>query len=219
MKLVFATQNAHKVEEARGILGADVEILTPAELGLTEDVEETGTTLEENSLLKANFIRERLGVDCFADDSGLEVDILNGAPGVYSARYGGEAHNFEANIRALLKNISLRLMEAGFARQYKTEKVKDTLKARFRTVATLIIGGEVKTFEGVLEGRITFFRAGEGGFGYDPVFVPDEILSPEGALIPNSESLTIAQLGTDVKNQISHRSKALHAMAAYLKTL
>lgn len=219
MKLIFATQNEHKVEEARGILGSEVEILTPASLGLTEDVEETGSTFQENSLLKANFIKERLGGDCFADDSGLEVDILGGAPGIYSARYGGEAHNFEANIRQLLTDMSAKLMESGFARQFGVEKINATSKARFRTVISLIIGEEIKTFEGVMEGSITFFRAGVGGFGYDPVFVPDEILSPDGRMVPNTERLTVAELGTEVKNNISHRSKALHAMADYLQSL
>lgn len=219
MRLIFATQNEHKVEEARGILGSDIEVVTPASLGLTEDVEETGTTFQENSLLKANFIKERLGGDCFADDSGLEVDILGGAPGIYSARYGGEAHNFEANIRQLLTDMSAKLMEAGFARQFGVEKINASFKARFRTVATLILGGQIKTFEGVLEGSITFFRAGVGGFGYDPVFVPDEILSPDGSLVPNMEKLTVAELGTEVKNHISHRSKALREMADYLKSL
>ena len=219
MKLIFATQNEHKVEEARGILGSEVEILTPASLGLTEDVEETGSTFQENSLLKANFIKERLGGDCFADDSGLEVDILGGAPGIYSARYGGEAHNFEANIRQLLTDMSAKLMEAGFARQFGIKKINATSKARFRTVITLILGGKIKTFEGVMEGSITFFRAGVGGFGYDPVFVPDEILSPDGRMVPNTERLTVAELGTEVKNNISHRSKALHDMADYLKSL
>ena len=219
MKLIFATQNEHKVEEARGILGSEVEILTPASLGLTEDVEETGSTFQENSLLKANFIKERLGGDCFADDSGLEVDILGGAPGIYSARYGGEAHNFEANIRQLLTDMSAKLMEAGFARLFGIKKINATSKARFRTVITLILGGKIKTFEGVMEGSITFFRAGVGGFGYDPVFVPDEILSPDGRMVPNTERLTVAELGTEVKNNISHRSKALHAMADYLQSL
>lgn len=203
MKLIFATQNPHKIEEAADILGCGFEIVSPADLGLTEDVEETGSTFEENSLIKAAFIREKLGGDCFADDSGLEVDILDGAPGIYSARYGGKAHDHEANIEKLLHEISLRIG-------------RKPAKAQFRTVVTLLLGEEKHIFEGVLHGHITFDRAGDGGFGYDPVFVPDEIPSDDGTLVPNTEGLTDAQLPPGGKNAISHRGIALRAMASFL---
>lgn len=215
MKLIFATQNSHKIEEARGILGESVEILVPASLGLTEEVEETGETLEENSLIKARFVKERLGGDCFADDSGLETEILSGAPGVYSARYGGASHDFDANIKQLLTNMAKRRTEAGMAASVGLKPVHATSKARFRTVVTLILGEEIHTFEGELRGVISLSRSGNGGFGYDPVFIPDEI-PVGGKLVPNESRVTLAQLPAENKNAISHRGKALRAMAEFL---
>lgn len=188
MELVFATANKGKLREAEEILG--IKLLTPADLGITEDIEETGKTLKENSLIKARYIHERTGRDCFADDTGLEVDCLGGEPGIYSARYAGEGHDFQANVEKLLRNM-----------EGKTDR-----KARFRNVVTLIIDGKETFFEGLMEGRIAERRSGVKGFGYDPVFIADE--HPEG---------TIAELGEEVKNEISHRGKSLRAMAAYLK--
>lgn len=192
MKIIFATANRGKLREASEILGERFTLLTPYDLGIDEDIPETGDTLKENSIQKAMYLYERLGCDCFADDTGLEVDALGGAPGVHSARYAGEGHDFDANIRKLL---------------YELRDVPyDQRTARFKNVVTLIIGGEMHFFEGCLEGHIALERGGTQGFGYDPVFVPDEF-----------PDRTVAQLGEEVKNAISHRGKSLRAMAAWLK--
>ena len=192
MKIIFATANRGKLREASEILGERFTLLTPHDLGIDEDIPETGDTLKENSIQKAMNLYERLGCDCFADDTGLEVDALGGAPGVHSARYAGEGHDFDANIRKLL---------------YELRDVPyDQRSARFKNVVTLIIGGEMHFFEGCLEGHIALERGGTQGFGYDPVFVPDEF-----------PDRTVAQLGEEVKNAISHRGKSLRAMAAWLK--
>ena len=158
MKLVFATGNKGKLAEAAEILGPGFEICCPADMGITEEIPETGTTLRENSIQKASYIYERLHCDCFADDTGLEVDALGGAPGVYSARYAG-SHDFDANIAKLLRELE------GVPYERRT--------ARFRCVVTLILGGEMHFFEGLTEGHIALERSGSKGFGYDPVFVPD----------------------------------------------
>ena len=151
-KLVFATNNAHKLEEISAILGDKVEILSLKDIHCQVDIPETADTLEGNSLLKAQYIREHYGMDCFADDTGLEVEALNGAPGVYSARYaGGEGHDSEANMRRLLKEL----------------EEKENRKARFRTVIALILNGEVHQFEGTVEGHILREKRGSSGFGYD----------------------------------------------------
>lgn len=203
MKLIFATGNKGKLREAQEILGPDYELVTPASLGITEDIEETGETLEENSLIKARYLYERTGLDCFADDTGLEVDALGGAPGVHTARYASEvalrdglpvppSHDFEANITTLLRELGSRPGEAR--------------TARFRSVVTLITGGGVHTFEGVLEGSIATEKAGCGGFGYDPVFIADEY-----------PDRTVAEISEEAKNAISHRGKALRAMAEWLR--
>ena len=191
MKLVFATGNPGKIREAQEILGDGVEIVTAASLGVTEDIPETGTTLKENSLQKAQYIYERTGMDCFADDSGLEVDLLDGAPGVETARYAGPSKEPAKNIAKLLNEMALR---GGEPRT-----------ARFRTCVTLILGGEPHFFDGVMEGRIGHEKAGSGGFGYDPIFIPDGFAQ------------TNAELGEEVKNAISHRGKALRKMAQFLK--
>lgn len=200
-KLVFATWNRGKVREASEILGPGFTVTTPAQAGLPDDVEESGSTLRANSIIKAEYVAGKLGCDCFADDSGLEVDALGGRPGVHTARYGGEDHNHLANMKRLLSEL----------------QGTDARKARFRTVVTLAIGDDREFFEGVLEGRIGLEMKGDGGFGYDPVFIPDEIPDGEGGLRPNLEGLTMAELGEEVKNAISHRGKALRAMAAWLK--
>lgn len=202
MKIVFATGNKGKLREAAEILGPGYEVLSPAELGIDGDVEETGATLQENSRIKARFINGACGIDCFADDTGLEVDSLGGAPGIYSARYAGEGHDSEANMSKLLSELAKLGPEAD-------------RKARFRTVVTLILNGEEHFFEGTLEGRIALSRSGRGGFGYDPIFIPDAA-ELEAAGIRAAAGTTLAELSEEEKNAISHRGKAVRAMAAFL---
>ena len=207
MLIIFATGNSGKLREASEILGEGFELVTPAEKGITEDIPETGTTLRANSLQKAQYIFDHAdGADCFADDTGLEVDILVGAPGVYSARYAGPSKDFNANTDKLLKEMAQQEFEASVAREYGIETPKATRRARFKTVITLILNGEKHFFEGSMEGKISYVKAGNGGFGYDPVFIADDY--------PDK---TVAQLTDDQKNAISHRGKALRAMASWLK--
>lgn len=180
-QLVFATNNSHKLEEIRRILGESFAVMSLKEIGCHDDIPENENTLQGNAIAKARWVKERYGYDCFADDTGLEVDALEGAPGVHSARYApGEGHDSEANMRLLLRNM-----------EGKTDRT-----ARFRTVIALIEGDTLTTFEGVCEGTIAVSPAGEGGFGYDPVFVPE------------GDSRTFAQLSADEKNAISHRGRA-----------
>lgn len=192
MKIVFATGNRGKLREAAEILGPGFELVTPADLGITEEIPETGNTFRANSIQKAEYVWRRTGLDCFADDSGLEVDALDGAPGIHSARYAGEGHDFEANIKKLLAELR---KHPGAPRT-----------ARFRTSVTLILGGEQHYFDGTMEGRIATRRAGRRGFGYDPIFIADAF-----------PGQTLAQAGEEVKNQFSHRGQALRAMAAWLQ--
>ena len=205
MKIVFATGNPGKIREAAEILGEGFELVTPAEVGITEEIPETGHTLRANSQQKADYIYNKTGLDCFADDSGLEVDILGGAPGVETARYAGEQRDSKANMAKLLAEMARREKEASMARTNGIDTPKATRKARFRTCVTLIVNGQHHFFDGVMEGRIALAPAGEGGFGYDPIFIPD------------GYDQTNAQLGEEVKNTISHRCKALHAMTEFLK--
>ena len=188
MKILFATNNAHKIAEVSSMLGNGFSLITPREAGVTEEIPETQPTLEGNALQKARYVHERTGLDCFADDTGLEVAALGGAPGVRSARYATEGHDFDANLRLLLHNM---------------EGVTDR-RARFRTVIALIWRGEEYTFEGIVEGEITRTPSGAGGFGYDPVFVP------EGA------SCTFAEMTAAEKNAISHRGRAVAALVRFL---
>ena len=211
MDLVFATGNAGKLREAAEILGPAYRVLSPADVGLPGfDVEETGTTFRENSLLKARALWQACGLPCFADDSGLEVDALGGAPGIYSARYASD-HNFASNIDRLLAELGATFQGGtplGGAAPLERHMAPATFPgaARFRCVVTLILSdGKPRFFDGACEGRIARERHGAGGFGYDPVFVPD--------LYPN---LTMAELSEDAKNAISHRGVALRLMAAYL---
>lgn len=207
MTIIFATGNSCKLREASEILGEGFELVTPAMKGIVEDIPETGTTLRANSLQKAQYIFDHAGgADCFADDTGLETDILGGAPGVYSARYAGPEKSFSANIDKLLDEMARREYEASVAREYGLETPNATRRARFKTVITLILNGEKHFFEGVMEGRISYVRVGNGGFGYDPVFIADEY-----------PDVTVAELTDDQKNAISHRGKALRAMAAWLQ--
>lgn len=207
-KIVFATGNSGKLREASEILGGAFELVTPVQEGIAEDVPETGITLRANSLQKAQYIFDHTGgANCFADDTGLEVDILGGAPGVWSARYAGPSKSNTANMAKLLKDMELRETEASFAREFGIDTVNATRRARFRTVVTLIFNGEKHFFEGVMEGRIARSRSGEGGFGYDPVFIADEY-----------PDRSVAELDEETKNSISHRGKALRAMAEFLKS-
>lgn len=202
-KFIFATNNPGKLREALEILGPGFELATPASVGITEDIPETGLTLAENSLQKASYVWDRCGLPCFADDSGLEVDMLGGEPGVHTARYGGKPHDSDANIDRLLREMAAREEEAAAGpspRQART--------ARFHTVVTLILeDGIPRQFEGFMDGAIARERHGSGGFGYDPVFRPAE----------SGGVLTAAELPEDEKNAISHRGKALRAMAQWLK--
>lgn len=189
MKLVFATNNRHKLQEVRAIVGDRVEILSLSDIGCNDDIPETADTLQGNALIKARYINEKYGVDCFADDTGLEVDALGGAPGVYSARYAGEECDSEANMQKLLHNLT-----------GKSER-----SAQFRTVIALIINGEEKLFNGVVKGRISTEKLGDSGFGYDPIFIPEGF----------SESF--AQMSAEQKNSISHRFRATEKLSNYLK--
>lgn len=200
MQIIFATGNKGKLREAREILGDAFEIIGQQEAGVTEEVEETGETLRDNSILKAEYIRKKTGSDCFADDTGLEVDCLDGAPGVYTARYAGEDCNFDDNMNKLLEEMA--------------KKPGAPRTARFKSVITLMLGEKTICFEGCLEGVISLEKAGCGGFGYDPVFIPTEEPTAE---CPFEPGLTLAEIGEDAKNSISHRGKALRKMAEYLK--
>lgn len=191
MKIVFATGNLGKLREASEILGEGFELVPLTEVGITEDIPETGETLRENSLQKAQYVLEHCGCDCFADDTGLEVDALGGAPGVYTARYAGDDKDFNKNMDKVL--YELQGLE-GEAR-----------RARFKSVITLMVDGEPHFFEGTLEGVIAHEKSGNGGFGYDPIFIADEY-----------PGLTLADISEDQKNDISHRGKALRAMAQWL---
>lgn len=207
MKLVFATGNSCKLREASEILGKGFELVTPAQMGITEDIPETGTTIRANSIQKAKYIYDHTGgADCFADDTGLEVDILGGEPGVWSARYAGPSKDFNANMDKLLTEISVNEMEASFAREFGISTPHATRRARFITIITLILNGEKYFFDGMMEGKIAYQKAGNGGFGYDPVFIPDDY--------PDK---TVAELTEEQKNKISHRGKALRTMASFLQ--
>ena len=189
MRIVFATNNQHKLSEIRQILGSRVEVLSLKDIGCNADIPETGSTLEENALQKAQYVYDHYHIDCFADDTGLEVDALGGAPGVYSARYaGGEGHDSEANMTKLLGELG----------------ENNNRRARFRTVIALIQQGEVHEFEGIVNGQIIRERRGGEGFGYDPIFQPD------------GYDQTFAELGLEVKNNISHRARATQKLADYL---
>lgn len=189
-KLVFATNNAHKLEEIRAILGDKVEILSLNDINCHADIPETADTLEGNAELKAAYIYTNYGLNCFADDTGLEVEALNGAPGIYSARYaGGEGHDSEANMKKLLTEM------AG----------KTNRNAQFRTAICLIEKGNKHLFEGIVKGRIIEAKRGNSGFGYDPVFIPE------------GYNETFAEMGNTEKNKISHRARAVAALCEYLQ--
>lgn len=186
--LVFATNNLHKLEEVRDILGGSFRIASLKEIGCTDDIPETADTLEGNALQKARYVKDKFGYDCFADDTGLEVEALGGAPGVFSARYAGPGHDSEANMQKLLKEL-----------EGKTNR-----QAQFRTVVALILEGREYTFEGIVRGTILTERRGTAGFGYDPVFVPEGYAE------------TFAEMGSEEKNRISHRARAVQKLADFL---
>lgn len=187
-RFVFATNNAHKLEEVAAILKDKVELLSLKEIGCHADIPETADTLEGNALLKAQYIFENYHTDCFADDTGLEVEALGGAPGIYSARYAGDGHDSEANMQKLLHDL---------------EGVENR-KAQFRTVFALIIDGKEHLFEGIIKGEIISNRKGTSGFGYDPIFVPE------------GYTQTFAEMGNELKNQISHRAVATNKLCKFL---
>ena len=189
--IVFATNNSHKLEEIRRIIGGKFRILSLKEIGCEDDIPETADTLEGNAIMKARYAKQHYGYDCFADDTGLMVNALDGAPGVYSARYAGPGHDSVANMSLLLKNL-----------QGITDR-----RARFVTVIALILNGVETTFEGQVEGRILTEPHGADGFGYDPVFQPDE------------SDMSFAEMSADAKNAISHRGRATEKLMAYLQTV
>ena len=193
--LVFASNNAHKLEEIRAILGNKFDVKSLKDIGCNVDIPETGTTFRENALQKARYVKEHFGFDCFADDSGLQVEALGGEPGVYSARYAVKngrqvtaGNKDDANMDVLIEKL------AG----------DENRKACFRTCIALIYEGETHFFDGVVEGHIITEKRGDGGFGYDPLFVPD------------GYEKTFAEMGNEVKNNISHRAKAVEKLAEFL---
>ncbi|MBP5366146.1 MAG: RdgB/HAM1 family non-canonical purine NTP pyrophosphatase [Bacteroidales bacterium] len=190
VKILFATHNANKTKEIRAVLPENYSMLTLDDLNITEEIPETADTLEGNALLKAQYLYNKYGQPCFADDSGLEVDFLGGAPGVHTARYAGDECDSEKNMQKLLGALS------GQANR----------KARFRTIIAYVDGKEQKIFEGIVDGSIALGKRGTEGFGYDPVFVPDE-----------ADGRTFAELGLDVKNRISHRARAMQKFITFLK--
>ncbi len=189
--IVFATNNLHKLSEVKAMLGDKYNVLSLSDIDCHEDIPETAMTLEGNALQKARFVKERYGYDCFADDTGLEVDVLDGAPGVYSARYAGPGHDSEANMKLLLKNL-----------EGKKER-----KAHFRTVIALLLNGEEIIVDGRVDGEIIESPKGKNGFGYDPIFVPD------------GEERSFAEMTDVEKNSMSHRRRAVETLIEKLNTL
>lgn len=186
--LIFATNNRHKLEEVQHLAGTSFTLKSLDDIGCTEDIAETGTTFRENASLKSNFIYREYGLDCFGDDSGLEIDALNGEPGVYSARYSG-SRDMDRNIRLVLEKL----------------EAAENRRARFRTVISLILDGKEHFFEGTVDGEITRTVTGTAGFGYDPIFRPD------------GYDLTFAEMDLAEKNRISHRSRAIAKLVEFLK--
>ena len=191
MKLVFATNNKNKIKEVQALMPEGIKLLSLEDIGCFEDIPETAPTIEGNAVQKAEYVKENYGYDCFADDTGLEVAALNGAPGVYSARYAGEAKNNEANIDKLLQEL----------------EGKEDRSARFKTVIALHLDGQLHSFPGICSGNIIFERKGLQGFGYDPVF------QPEG------KSITFAEMSLEEKSKISHRARATRKLIDFLTNL
>lgn len=191
MKIIFATNNLNKLQEIKALMPKEIEVISLQEIGCSEDIPETGTTLEANAFQKAHYIKEHYGFDCFADDTGLEIEALKGAPGIYSARYAGPKRSAEANI----KKVLIELQD------------KQNRKAQFRTAIALIINGKEHLFEGMIKGQISKIKKGENGFGYDPIFIPE------------NETRTFAQMTLDEKGKISHRGHAFNKLLAHLHLL
>lgn len=191
MKIVFATNNPNKLKEIQALMPEEIKILSLKEVGCTEDIPETGTTLEANAFQKAHYLKKHYGYDCFADDTGLEVESLNGAPGVYSARYAGTERSAEANMAKILDEL----------------QGKENRKAQFRTAIALILNGEEHLFEGKVEGKISEAKQGEEGFGYDPIFIPE------------NRTRSFAQMSMEEKGAISHRGRAVKKLVEYLSKL
>jgi XTP/dITP diphosphohydrolase len=189
MKILFATANQHKVDEVQRLLGSAFEVVTPAQIGYADDIPETGDTLEKNARQKARFIFEKCGQPCFADDTGLEIEMLNGAPGVYSARYAGDGKDAQANMQRVLKELHGVTNRA----------------ARFRCVIVLIVDDREYVFEGRIEGEILTEKHGTQGFGYDPIFRPQ------------GYPYTFAEMPVEEKNRLSHRGKAVEQLVAFLQ--
>ena len=188
MNIVFATNNPNKIREVQALLPTHIKLVSLEEIGCLEDIPETQDTIEGNAIQKANYIKEHFGLDCFADDTGLEVNALNGAPGVFSARYAGPQRNSDDNMNLLLSEL----------------KTKDNRSAQFKTVIAMHFQGKLVTFEGVCEGEITHIKKGTDGFGYDPIFQPTDYKN------------TFAELSLTEKNSIGHRGKAVSKLVAYL---
>lgn len=191
MQLVFASNNKNKILEIQSILPETIKILSLEDIGCYEDIPETADTIEGNAILKANYVSEKYGFDCFADDTGLEVDALNGVPGVYSARYAGEQRNADDNMNKLLVALA----------------DNTNRKAQFKTVIALNLKGKQELFTGIVRGEITLEKFGNKGFGYDPIFQPEEYQE------------TFAQLPLEIKNKIGHRGKATQLLIAFLKAI
>ncbi|MDD2673872.1 MAG: non-canonical purine NTP diphosphatase [Flavobacterium sp.] len=189
MQLVFASNNKNKIHELQSMLPESITIVSLESIGCFEDIPETADTIEGNAIQKANYVTQKYGFDCFADDTGLEVDALNGEPGVFSARYAGEQRNADDNMNKLLVNLS----------------DKNNRAAQFKTVITLNLRGEQHLFTGIAKGAITLEKIGDQGFGYDPIFQPEGYIE------------TFAQLALDIKNKISHRGKATQQLIAFLQ--
>ena len=191
MKIVFATNNPNKLKEIRSLIPKEIEIISLKEIGCNEDIPETGDTLEANAFQKAHYIKDNFNYDCFADDTGLEIDELNGNPGVYSARYAGPERNANANMNKVLNEL----------------KRKKNRKAQFRTAIALILKGEEHLFEGKVEGYISKDKQGNEGFGYDPIFIPE------------NDIRSFAQMSMQEKGAISHRGRAVRKLVAYLNKI
>lgn len=191
MKIIFASNNTNKVKEIQNQVPSFIQVITLDEIGCTEDIEETGTTIEENAIIKANYITQKYGMPCFADDTGLEIEALNGEPGVYSARYAGEDKNADKNMDLVLKKM----------------QNDSNRKAQFKTVIALNINNEQHLFIGIVEGEIRKEKTGTNGFGYDPIFEPEQL------------GKTFAEMTLDEKNTLSHRGRAVNQLVNFLKNL
>ena len=191
MKLIFATQNRHKLQEVQAMLGDTFELIDLVQLGFFDDIPETQDTIEGNAAQKAWYVYSKFGITCFADDTGLEVEALNGAPGVYSARYAGPGRSSHDNVQKLLSELG------GTSNR----------KARFKTVMALVLNGNEHLFEGIVDGQIVEAERGTGGFGYDPVFLPD------------GYSQTFSEMDSNLKNSISHRGRAMVELTRFLKSI